>query len=200
MKTSFAVKQVEKTVNRIQSSLRNCCHRQFSTIQSLSHVRLFAIPWTAACQASLSITNSWSLLKLMSIELWCHPTISSSVVPFSSCLQSFPASGSFLSQFFTSSGQSIGASASASVLPMSIQDWFPLQNWLVWSPCSPRDSQESSEFNITVQKPQFFGTQLSLRSSCHIHTWLLEKPKLWLDGPLLAKYCVCFLICYLVWS
>ena len=68
MKTSFAVKQVEKTVNRIQSSLRNCCHRQFSTIQSLSHVRLFAIPWTAACQASLSITNSWSLLKLMSIE------------------------------------------------------------------------------------------------------------------------------------
>ena len=72
---------------------------------------------------------------------WCHPTISSSVIPFSFCLQSFPASGSFLtSQFFTSGGQNIGASASASV---NIQGWFPL-DWLVWSPCCPRDSQESS--------------------------------------------------------
>ena len=84
-------------------------------------------PWTAACQASLSITNFWSLLKLMSIGWWCHPTISSSVVPFSSCLQSFPESGSFpMSQFFPSSGQSIGISASASILPVNIQDWFPL--------------------------------------------------------------------------
>ena len=75
---------------------------------------------------------------------WCHPSISSSVVPFSSCLQSFPASGSFqFSQFFPLGGQSIGASASASVLPMNIQDWFPW-DWLVWSPCSPRDTQESS--------------------------------------------------------
>ena len=75
---------------------------------------------------------------------WCHPTISSSVVPFSSHLQSFPASGSFpMSQFFPSGGQSIGASASASVLSVNIQDWFPLQ-LLVESSCSPRDSQESS--------------------------------------------------------
>ena len=81
--------------------------------------------WTAACQAFLSITNSWSLLKLMSFKSVCHPTISSSVVPFS-CLQSFPSSGSFqMSQFFTSGGQSIEVSASASVLPMNIQDWFP---------------------------------------------------------------------------
>jgi len=73
---------------------------------------------------------------------WCDPTISSSVIPFSSCLQSFLASGSFpMNQFFTSGGQSIGVSASASVLPINIQDWFPL---LVGSPCSPRDSQESS--------------------------------------------------------
>ena len=95
--------------------------------QSLTHVRLFAIPWTAACQASLSITKSHSLLKFMSIE---------SVVPynhlifccsFSSCLQSFPASGSFpMSQLFASGGQSMGVSASASVLAMNIQDWFPL--------------------------------------------------------------------------
>ena len=83
---------------------------------------------------------------------WCHPTISSSVVPFSSHLQSFPASGSFpLSQLFASGGQSIGASASASVLPMNIQDWFPLWR-LVGSPCSPGDSQESSP------TPQFKST------------------------------------------
>ena len=75
---------------------------------------------------------------------WCHPTISSSVVPFSSCLQSFPASGSLqISQFFPSGGQSIGVSASASVLPMNIQDWFPL-GWTGWSPRSPKDPQESS--------------------------------------------------------
>ena len=80
----------------------------------------------------LSITNPLSLLKLMSIESWCHPTVSSSVIPFSSCLQSFPASGSFpMSQFFTSGGQSIGVSASALVFPMNIQDWFPL-GWTGW--------------------------------------------------------------------
>ena len=79
---------------------------------------------------------------------WCHPTISSSVILFSPCLQSFPASVSFpMSQFFTSGGQSIGVSASASVLPVNIQDWFPLGG-LVWSPCSPRNSQESS---LTLQ-------------------------------------------------
>ena len=95
-------------------------------VQSLSRVWLFVTPWIAARQASLSITNSWSLLKLMSIELVsCHPTISSSVVPFS-CLQSFPVSGSFsMSQFFVSGGQSIAVSTSASVLLMNIQDWFP---------------------------------------------------------------------------
>ena len=84
----------------------------------------FVTPWSAAHQASLSITNSWSLLKLMSINWWCHPIISSSVVPFS-CLLSFPASGSFpVNQFFPSGGQSIRVSASVSVLPMNIQNWF----------------------------------------------------------------------------
>ena len=91
---------------------------QFSSVQSLTHVQLFMTPWTAARQGSLSFTNSWSLLKLMSIKLVMPSNISSSVVPLSSCLQSFPPSGSFpVSQFFTSGGQSIGASASASVLP-----------------------------------------------------------------------------------
>ena len=114
---------------------------QFSSVQLLSHVRLFVTSWTAAHQASLSITNSQSLLRLSRL---CNPTISSSDVPFSSCPQSFPASGSFpVSQFLASGGQSIGVSVSASVLPMNIQDWLPL-GWTGWTPCSPRDSQESS--------------------------------------------------------
>ena len=98
-----------------------------NVITSVTHrIQLFVTPWTAAPQTSLSTTNSWSLLKLMSIEI-VIPSISSSVVPFSSGLQSFPASGSFpMSQFFPSGGQSIRASAWASVLPMNIQDWFPL--------------------------------------------------------------------------
>ena len=103
---------------------------QFSSVQSLSHVQLFATPWAAARQASLSITNSRSLLKLIPLSWWCHPTISSSVVS-SSCLQSFPASESFqVSQFFTSGGQIIGASASSWVLPMNIQSWIPSGNFL----------------------------------------------------------------------
>ena len=105
---------------------------------------------------------------------WCHPTISSSVIPFSSCLQSCPASGSLpTSRFFTSGGQNIGASASASVLPMNIQDWFPLGCTGLISLQSKRLSRVFS--NITVQKPQFFGSQLSLYSNSHIHTWLPEN-------------------------
>ena len=103
------------------------CYSHFSSVQLLSCVQLFEIPWTAVHQASLSITNSQSLTNSYPSTWWCHPTISSSVDPFSSCLQSFPASGSFLtSRLFPSGGQSIGASASASVLPMNIPDWFPL--------------------------------------------------------------------------
>ena len=107
-------------------------------------------------------------------SLWCHLTISSSVIPFSSSLQSFQASGSFqMSQFFTSDGQNIGGSASASVLPMNIQDWFPL-GWTGW--ISLQSKGLSRVFSsTTVQKHQFFGTQLSLESNSHIHTWLLEK-------------------------
>ena len=109
------------------------------------------------------------------LSWWCHPTISSSVFSLSSCLQSFLSSGSFqMSQFFTSCGQSIGVSASASVLPMNIQGWFPL-GWTGW--ISLLTKGLSSIFsNTTVQKHQFFGTQLSLWSNSHIHTWLLEKP------------------------
>ena len=104
---------------------------QFSSVQSLSGVRLFATPWTAAHQVSLSSTPGVHP-NPCPLSRWCHPTISSSVVPFSSCPQPFPASRSFqMSQLFASGGQSIGVSASASVLPMNIQDWFPL-GWTDW--------------------------------------------------------------------
>ena len=149
-------------------------------MQLLSLVQLFVTPWTAAHQASLSFTISWSLLKLMSIKsvmpfnhlILCHP-----------CLQSFPASASFLmSQLFASGGQSIRALASASVLPQNIQDWFPLRltGWI-----SLQSKGLSRVFsNTTVQKHLLFSTQIAFS---YIHTWLLEKPWLWLDGPLLAK-------------
>ena len=106
---------------------------------------------------------------------WCHPTISSSVVPFSSCPQSLPASGSFpISQLFAWGGPSIGVSASASVRPMNTQDWSPL-GWTGW--ISLQSKGPSRVFsNTTVQKHQFFGIQLSSQSNSHIHTWPLEKP------------------------
>ena len=106
---------------------------------------------------------------------WCHPSISSSVVRFSSCPQSLPASGSFpVSQVFAWGGQIIGVSASASVLPMNSQDWSPL-GWTGW--ISLQSKGLSRVFsNTTVQKHQFFGAQLSSQSNSHIHIWPLEKP------------------------
>ena len=146
---------------------------QFNSVQSLSCVRLFATPWTAACQASLSITNSGVHPNSCPLSRWCHPTMSSSVVPFSSCPQSFPASGSFSNES-TSGDQSIGVSASTSVLPMNTQDWSPL-GWTGW--ISLQSKGLSRVFsNTTLQKHQFFGTQLSSQSNSHIHTWPLEKP------------------------
>ena len=125
-----------------------------SSVQSFNHVRLFATPWAAACQASRSIPTPRAYSNPCPLSWWCHPTISSSVVPFSSCLQSFPASGSFpVSQFFVSGSQSIGVSASASVLPMNIQDWFPL-GLTGWISLQSRDSQESSPI------PQFKSINL----------------------------------------
>ena len=103
-----------------------------SSVQLLSRVWLFVTLWTVARQVSLSITNSWSLLKLMSIKSLTPSTISSSIIPFFSCSQSFLESRSFrVSQFFSSGGQSVGVSALVSVLPMNIQEWFPL-GWTNW--------------------------------------------------------------------
>ena len=109
------------------------------------------------------------------LSRWCHPAISSSVVPFSSCPQSFPASESFpMSQLFAWGGQSIGVSASTLVHPMNTQDWSPSE-WTGW--ISLQSKGLSRVFSSTsVQKHQFFGTQLSSQSNSHIHTWPLEKP------------------------
>ena len=143
---------------------------QFSTVQSLSRVWLFATPWTAACQSSLSITNSHSLPKFMLIEsvmpsshlILCRPLL----------LLPFPASESFpMSQLFASDGQSIGASAS--VLPVSIQGWFPLG----WSGLISLLSRVLSRIfsRTTVQRCQFFGILPPLWSNSHISIWPLER-------------------------
>ena len=126
------------------------------------------------------------------LHWWCHPAISSSGAFFSFCPQSFPASRIFpMSQPSASDDQSTGASASASALPMSIQSWFPLRLTGLISLVSKGLSGVFS--STTVQKHQFFSTQLSLWSNPHIHTWLLERWQPWLYGSLLAKWCLCFL-------
>ena len=130
-------------------------------VQLLSHLRLFATTWIAARQASLSSTVSWSLLLLMSIESVDHPTISFSVISFFSCPQSFPASGSFpVNWLFMLGGWSIGASASASCLPMNIHGWFLLGLTGLISLLSKGLSRVFS--STILWKHQFFGTQPSL--------------------------------------
>ena len=148
----------------------------YQSFRSFSHVPwgLFVAPCTPALQASQSITNSLNLLKLMSIELVMLSNNLILCYPFCSCLQSFPASGSFpKSQFFTLGGQSIGVSASVSVLPMNIQGWFPLGLTGLISLHSKELSRVFS--STTVWKHQFFNAQPSLSNS-HIRKWLLEKP------------------------
>ena len=166
---------IHKTVQHNIRHLPRCS--QFSSVQfscsvvsesfwphGMQHTRLSCPSPTLRTYLNSCLSSQWS-----------HPTISSSVFPFSSCLQSFPASGSFqMSCFFASGGQTIGVSASASVLPMNIQGWFPLglTRWI-----SLQYTGVSRVFsNTTVHKHQFFSVQLSLWSISHIHTWLLEKP------------------------
>ena len=163
-------------INIWQKPLQYCKVIQFSSVQfscsvvsnslrphELQHTRP-PCPSPTPGVYSDSFPSSW----------WCHPAISSSVVPFSSCPQSLPASGSFpmSQQLFAWSGQSIGVSASASVCPMNTQDWCPL-GWIGW--ISLKSKGLSRVFsNATVQKHQFFSTQLSSQSNSHIHTWPLE--------------------------
>ena len=140
---------------------------QFSSFQSLSRVRLFVTPLTAACQASLSITSSQRFLNSCPSGQWCHPTISSSVIPFSSCLQLSQHQGLF--KWVSSLHQE------AKILEFQLQHhWFPL-GWIGW--ISLQSKGLSRVFsNTTVQKHQFFGAQPSLWSNSQIHTWLLAKP------------------------
>ena len=165
-------------------SLRNSTPQFCCCNLSLSDVQIFVTPWTAAYQASLSFTISQSLLNSCPLSWWYYLTISSSVTtPFPFCLQSFPASGSFpMSRLLASGGQSIGASASATILAMNIQGWFPLR--LTGLIVLQFKGLLIVFCNTTVWKHLLFGTQPSLWSNSHIHMWLLEKPQLWLYGPL----------------
>ena len=148
---------------------------QFSSVQSLSRVRLFATPWIAARQASLSITSSQSSLKLTSIEsvmpsshlILCRPLLLLPPIPPSIRLFS-------MSQLFAWGGQSTGVSALSSVLPKNTQDWSPSE-WTGWISLQSKGLSRIFS-NTTVQKHQFFGAQLSSQSNSHIHTGPLEKP------------------------
>ena len=150
---------------------------QFSSFQSLNRVWLFVTPWIAACQASLSITNSRTSLRLTCIEsvmpsshlILCRPLLLLPPIPLS--IRVFP-----MSQLFTWGGQSTGISALASFLLKNTQDWFPLE-WTGWISLQFRGLSRVFS-NTTVQKHNFFGTQLSSQSNSHIHTWPQEKPYL----------------------
>jgi len=160
-----------------------------SVVESFPTQIYVSVHFSSVTQSCLTLCNpmDWSMPGLpvhhkpgvhsnsCPLSRWYHPTILSSVIPFSSCPQSFPASGSFqMSQLLAWGGQSIRVSASTSVLPMNIQDWFPL-GWTGW--ISLQSKGLSRVFsNITVQKHQFFGAQLSSQSNSYIHTGPLEKP------------------------
>ena len=130
-----------------------------SSVQSLSHIPLFATPWTAACHASCPSLTRGVYPNSCPLSRWCHPTISSSVAPSSFLLQSFPSSGSFpVSQFFALCGQSIRVSASTPVLPMNIDDWFPL-GWTGWI-----SLQSKGLSRMSSPTPQFKSTNSSMLS------------------------------------
>ena len=134
---------------------------QFSSVHSLSSVWLFVTPWTKHTRPPCPSPTPGVYPNPCPISRWCHPTISSSVFPFSSCPQSFPASGSFqMSQFFASGGQNTGVSASTSVLPMNTQDWSPL-GWTGWVSLQSKGLSRVF-YNTTAQKHPFSGTQLSV--------------------------------------
>ena len=193
MKTKTSVDSFEVTLpfcvtNHLCGKWKTFAVKGFVVVSSLSRVQFFVTPWTVAYHAPLSSANSWSLLKFMSfgsVMLSNHLTLCR---PLLLLEWTFPASGSFpMSQLFASGGQSIGASASASVLPMNIQDWFPL-GWTGW--ISLQFKGLSRVFSsTTIQKHQFFSTQPSLWTNCHIvHDYW--KNQFWLYRPLSAKWCL----------
>ena len=163
---------------------------QFSSVQSLSHVWLSVTPWPCP-QASLSITNSGSLLKLMSIELVMPSNHSILCYPLLFLPSIFPRIRAFSNELTLSIRWPNYWSFQHPILPMNTQDWFPLGLTYLISLLPEELSRVFS--NTTVLKHQFLGPQPSLWSNSHIHTWLLEKPSLWLCGPLSAKWYLCFL-------
>ena len=168
---------------------------EIQSVQLLSHIQLFATPRITARQASLSITNSQSPPKPMSIELvmpsnhliLCHPVLLlPSIFPSIRVFTSESALRFRWLEYWSFSFQSV------------LQGWFPF-GWTGW--ISLQSKGLSRVFsNTTVQKHQFFCAQLSSQSNSHIHTWPQEKPQPWLDGPLLTKWCLCFSICCVGWS
>ena len=150
---------------------------QYSSVQLLSPVRLSMTPWTQHARPPCPSPTPGVHSNSCPLSCWSHPIISSSVVPFGFCIQSFPASGSFqMSQFFTSGGQSIGVSASVSVLPMNIQDPFPLR-WTGWISLQSKGLARVFS-STTVQKHQFFSDQLSSQSRIplnHLHNNINRK-------------------------
>ena len=182
MSYSHRCYRCEKCLTELKSNI--------AAVQSLSCVWLFVNPWTAARQCCLLLgltvcSNSCPFCP------WCHPTISFFISPFSSCPQYFPASGSFPVSQIGKEFVSASASDLASLLPMNIQGWFPLG--LTGLISSPKGFSRVFS-STTIWKHQFFSAQPSLWSNFHTHTWLLEKPWTWLDGPLSAKWCLCCFI------
>ena len=164
-----------------------------SLVQSFSRVQLCDPTDCSMARLPCPSPSPRTCSNSCPLNQWCHQTILSSVAPFFPCSQSFLVSGSFpMSQLLASGSQNIGASASASVLPMNIQDWFPLGLTGLISLLSKGLSRVFS--NTTVQKHQFFGVQPSLWSNSHIHARLLEKPQLWLYGALSVKWYLYFLV------
>ena len=146
----------------------------FVVVQSPSQIQLFATHGLQHAMLPCPILSPRVFSDSCPLSWWCHPTILSSVVPFSSCLQSFPASGSFqMSQFFTSGGQSIGVSTSSSILPVNVQGWFALGLTGLISLQAKGLSRGFS--STTIWKCQYSSAQPSLWSNSHIHTWLLEN-------------------------
>ena len=162
----------------------------FVAVQLLSHVWFFAIPWAECARLPCPSLFPGICSNSCALSRCCYPTIPSSP-PATPAFNLSQHQGIFsLSRLFTPGGQ-----ASASVLPMNIQDWFPSGLTGLISLLSKRLSRIFS--STTIRKHHFFSTQLSLWSKSHVHTWLLEKPELWLYGSLCAKWCLCFLICCL---
>ena len=146
-----------------------------SSVQLLSHVQLFVTPWTAQARPPCPSPTPRAYSNSFTLSWWCHPTISSSAVPFSSHLQSFPSIRVFSNEStLRMRWPKYWSFSSSSVLPMNTQDWSPL-GWTSW--ISLQSKGLSRVFsNTTLQKHQFFGSQLSSQSNSHIHTWPLEKP------------------------